>query len=177
MHCEQASQMMSARLDGRLDDSESILLEGHLATCGTCQAEWRRLQALDSLLISAPMMRPHARLRVEIMTRLARREQARRAIVGGTALGLGAVALMLLALGPTLVSLLGATGIAPALVSGGPETVAQLLTLLGAAGRAVLVLAETFAGPLAFLSLCSLMAALALNSLWMGAVRYLRAAR
>jgi hypothetical protein len=108
---------------------------------------------------------------VLVLARLSRREQARRAIIGGTALALGTVALALLALAPILLGLLDATGIAPALVSGGPQTVAQLRALLGTAGRTLLVMAENFAIPLALLSLFSLAVALALNRLWIGAVR------
>jgi predicted anti-sigma-YlaC factor YlaD len=175
MRCEQAGEMMSARLDGRLDGTEVALLENHLAQCGVCQAEWRRLQALDSLLASAPMTCAPVRLRVQVMARLNRREQARRAVIGGTALTLGTVALALLALAPVLLGLLSATGIAPALVSGGPETIAQLLALLETMGRTLWVLAEKFVVPLAFLGLCSLTMALALNRLWIGAVRRLRA--
>ncbi len=176
MRCEQAGEMMSARLDDRLDRTEITLLEDHLAGCSACQAEWHRLQALDGLLASAPMVRAPVRLRVQVMARLSRREQARRAIIGSTALALGTVALALLALAPALLGLLDVTGIAPALVIGGPETIVQLLALLGAVGHALLVLAKEFAVPLASLGLCSLMLALALDGLWIGAVRRLRAA-
>jgi predicted anti-sigma-YlaC factor YlaD len=168
--------MMSARLDGRLDRTEIALLEGHLAGCSACRAEWHRLRALDGLLTSAPMVRAPVRLRVQVMVRLSRRERARRAIIGGAALALGTVALALLALAPALLGLLDATGIAPVLISAGPETIAQLLALLGAACRALLVLVEKFAVPLAFLGLCSLALVMALNSLWIGAVRRVRAA-
>jgi len=177
MRCEQADQMMSARLDGRLDHTTAGLLDDHLATCRACRAEWRRLQALDRLLTSAPMAQAPVRLRVQVMTRLNRREQARRAIIGGTALALGTVALALLALAPLLVGLLDAAGIAPALISAGPQTLAQLLVSLGTTGRAFLLLIEKFAVPLAFLGTCSLALALALNSLWVKAVRYSRSTR
>jgi len=169
--------MMSARLDGRLGSTEIALLEDHLATCSACQAEWRSLQELDRVLLSAPMARAPVRLRMQVMARLNRREQVRRAIIGGTALALGTVALALLMLAPIFIGLLDATDIAPALVSGGPETIIQLLALLGAVGRALLVLAEKFAAPLAFLGLFSLVLALALNGLWMGAVHRLHAAQ
>jgi len=177
MQCEQASKMMSEWLDDRLDDAEVAVLEDHLSRCSECQAEWSRLQALDTLLSAAAMVRPPVRMRVQVMARLSRRDQARRAIIGGTALGLGTVALAFLALAPVIVGLLDATGVAPALISGGPATIAQLLSFTGAIGRALLVLAETFAVPLAFLSLCSLALALALNRLWLGAVRRLHTAR
>lgn len=176
MFCEQAGEMMSARLDGRLDSTEIALLEDHLVACSACQAEWHSLQALDRALASAPTVRAPAHLRVQVMARLSRREQARRAIIGGTALALGTVALALLAVAPVLLGLFDATGIAPALVSGGPETIVQLLALLGAVSRTLLVLANKFAVPLAFLGLCSLVTALALNGLWVGTVRRLHAA-
>jgi predicted anti-sigma-YlaC factor YlaD len=175
MRCKQAGEMMSVRLDGRLDRAEGALLDEHRAGCPACQAEWHRLQALDRLLASTPMLPAPVSLRVLILARLNRREQARRAIIGGTTLALGTVALAMLALAPILLGLLDATGIAPALISGGPQTAARLTALLGTAGRAVLVVAEKFAVPLAFLSLSSLAVALALNRLWVGAVRRLRA--
>jgi anti-sigma factor RsiW len=173
MNCKQTIQAMSMRLDGRLDDAEIASMEEHLAACRSCQAEWYKLQVLDSLLVSAPMIQPPVRLRVQVMARLSRREQARRAIIGGTALTLGTVTLTLLALAPALFGLLNATGIAPALIAGGPETVAQLMTFLSTIGRALLVLIEKLAFPLASLGMCSLVTALTLNGLWMGAVRRL----
>jgi predicted anti-sigma-YlaC factor YlaD len=173
MDCEQAGEMMSLRLDGRLESSKAMSLENHLRTCSTCRAEWGRLQALDSLLAAAPMVCPPLRVRVQVMARLNRRDQARRAIIGGTALALGTVALALLALAPALLGLLNATDIAPALISGGPETVAQLLIVFRTMGRTLLVLMERLVVPLVSLGVCSLLMALALNSLWMGAVRRL----
>jgi len=173
----QAGEMMSARLDSRLDSVEVALLEEHLAGCSTCQAEWYRLQMLNSLLASAPMVQAPVTLRVEVMARLSRRDQARRAIIGGTALGLGTVALALLTLAPLMLSLLDATGITPALISGGPKTAVQLLASMGVAGRTLCVLLEQFAAPLALLSLCGLTIAVALNGLWIRAVRRLSTAR
>ncbi|RLC98246.1 MAG: hypothetical protein DRI77_05440 [Chloroflexi bacterium] len=175
MRCKQAVQMMSERLDGRLDGAEIALLDEHVAACDACQAEWRKLQSLDALFAAAPVMPAPLRVRVQVMTRLARRDQARRALVGGTALGLGTVALALLALAPLLLGLLGATGVLPALISGGPETIVQILAFLETASHALLVLAEKFIVPLAFTGLCSLTVAFTLNGLWLGAMRRLRA--
>ena len=174
MRCEQTGEMMSARLDGRLSGTETALLKDHLAACSVCQAEWHGLQALDHVLVSAPTVRAPVHLRVQVMARLSRREQARRAIIGGTALALGTVALALLVLAPIFIGLLDVMGIAPVLISGGPETVTHLLALLRALGRALLVLVETFAVPLAFLGLFGLMITLALNGLWIGTMRHLR---
>jgi predicted anti-sigma-YlaC factor YlaD len=173
MECKQASELMSLRLDGRLEGSDATRLETHLSTCTACQVEWDGLQALDGLLTAAPMVHPRVRLRVQVMARLSRRDQARRAIIGGTALALGTVALALLALAPALLGLMNATGIAPALISGGPETVAQLLVFFRTMGRTLLVLLDKLVIPLVSLGMCSLVMALVLNSLWMGAVRRL----
>ena len=173
MECKQASIMMSLRLDGLLEAADITRLKDHQAECDTCQVEWDRMQALESLLSAAPMVRPPVRLRVQVMARLDRREQARRAIIGGTALTLGTIALALLMLAPALLGLLNATGIAPALASGGPETINQVLTFACTMGRAILILVEKFLAPLAALGLCSLVTALALNTIWMGAVRRL----
>ncbi len=175
MRCEQAGEMMSAQLDGLLDGTEVALLENHLAACSVCQAEWYGFQALDRLLAPAPMVRAPVRLRVQVMARLNRRGQARRAIIGGTALALGTVALALLVLAPAFGGLLGAIGLAPTLLSGGPETLIQFLALLGALGRTLLVLAGQFAVPIACLGLGSLVMALMLNGLWIGALRRVRA--
>ncbi len=174
MKCKQASKMMSMRLDERLDSAEIALLDEHLTGCSACSTEWHSLQTLDGLLFSAAMMQPSVRMRVQVMTRLNRREQARRAIIGGTTLTLGTVALALLALAPAILGLLNATGIAPALIAGGPETLAQMMTFMSTIGRALLVLIQKFALPLSSVGMCSLIAALALNSVWVGAVHRLR---
>ncbi len=174
MNCEQATEMMMARLDGHLAGDLVPTLEAHLDTCPSCRAEWRSLKRLDDLFSTAPMVRPPVRLRVQVMTRLQRREQARRAIVGSTALVLGTIALTLLLVAPVLLDLLRISGIAPTLLSGGPATVVQLLSTVATMGRTLLVLLETFAAPLAALIMCSLALAFALNRLWVGALGRLR---
>jgi anti-sigma factor RsiW len=169
--------MMSERLDGRLGSAEIATLEDHMVVCSECQTEWQKLQALDQLLAAAPVVRPPVRVRVQVMARLSRRDQARRAIFGGTALTLGTASLSLIVLGPFLLGLLQTTGIAPALISGGPATLAQLQTMWETAGRTLMVLTTQLAIPLALVGLCGLAMALALNGLWIGAVRRLRATR
>jgi anti-sigma factor RsiW len=169
--------MMSANLDGNLDGAESDRLQEHLATCEACQAEWQRLQAVDRLLASASMVQAPVRVRVQVMTRLSRRDQARRAFIGGTALALGTVALALIILAPVTLGLLNSFGIAPALASGGPATLAHLLSIWSAMGRTGLILAGQFAVPLILIGLCGLFAALTLNSICIKAMRRLRASR
>jgi predicted anti-sigma-YlaC factor YlaD len=177
MQCKQASEMMSLRLDGRLGNTEAALLDAHLAECAACQAEWQSLQALDSLLASAVTIEAPVRVRVQVMTRLERRDKARRAIIGGTALSLGTVALALLLMAPVLLGLLDAVGIAPALIRGGPMTLLHLLGAGETLGRTYIGLIGSLIIPLAILGLCGMTSALALNGLWIGAMRRLRASR
>jgi anti-sigma factor RsiW len=173
MHCEQADKMMSARLDGTLDRADVAHLEEHLATCSACRVEWQRMQALDGLFRSVPMRQAPLGLRAQVMTRIDRREQARRAIIGGLALALGTTTLAVLMLTPFALGLLNNLGVAPALLVGGAQTVAQLLVLVDALGRLMFALLDRFAQPLAILSLGSLLVALALNGLWIRTVRKL----
>jgi predicted anti-sigma-YlaC factor YlaD len=177
MQCKQASEMMSLQLDGRLGDTEVPLLDAHLAECEACRAEWQSLQALDSLLASAVTMEAPVRVRVQVMTRLERRDKARRAIIGGTALTLGTVALALLLMAPVLLGLLDAVGIAPALIRGGPTTLLHLLGAGETLGRTYIGLIGSLIIPLVILGLCGMTSALALNGLWIGAMRRLRASR
>ena len=177
MQCYHASEMMSAHMDGSLGSAESDRLQEHLAVCEACQTEWQSLQAIDRLLTSAPMMQAPVRVRVQVMIRLSRRDQARRAFVGGTALALGTVALALIILAPVALGLLDSIGIAPALASGGPATMVHLLTAWGAIGRTLLILVGQFAVPLVLIGICGLFALLALNSICIKAMRRLRASR
>ena len=173
MHCEQAGKMMSARLDGYLDRTEVAHLEDHLAVCSACRVEWQKMQVLDRLFRSVPMSQAPLGLRAQVIARIDRREQARRAIVGGLTLVLGTTTLALLLLAPFALGLLNNLGIAPALLVGGVETVTQLLVLVDALGRLLFVLLDQFALPLTVLSLGSLLVALALNGLWIRTVRKL----
>jgi predicted anti-sigma-YlaC factor YlaD len=177
MQCKQASEMMSMRLDGRLGSKEAALLDAHLAECKVCQAEWQSLQALDSLLASTAAIEAPVRVRVQVMTRLERRDKARRAIIGGTMLTLGTVALALLLMAPALLGLLQATGIAPALIRGGPTTLLHLLGAGETLGRTYIGLIGSLIIPLVILGLCGITSALALNGLWIGALHRLRGSR
>ena len=169
--------MMSERLDGRLDEQQAARLDEHLETCEECQIEWENLQALDQLLRSVPMAEAPVRVRVQVMARLSRRDQARRAIAGGTTLTLGAVALVLLGLAPVLLGLLGTTGILPALANGGPVTAIQFFSFVESVGQALLVVVEALALPLLGLALAGLLLAVVLNGLWIGAARRVRGSR
>lgn len=153
--CQQASQiheMMQAQLDGELATDNAARLQAHLRDCPLCRAEWERMQALDDLLCAAPMAQPPLRLRVMVMTRLERREHARQAAFGWIALSLATVALTMLALAPFLLDWLYRSGIAPAVIAGGPTTILQVLACVRSIGQAFLVIAAQFLAPAALLS-------------------------
>jgi predicted anti-sigma-YlaC factor YlaD len=165
---------MAARLDGRLDDTQIADLEEHMAMCRACRADWQRMSAVDQLFRSASSVAAPPDLHIQVTARVSRREEARRAVAGGLALALGAAALALLTLTPIALGLLGNVGAAPALLIGGMETITQLLLLLEAVSRMLLVLLDRFAVPLILLGLGSFTVALALNGLWIAAMRRLR---
>ena len=175
MQCEQAGEMMSARLDDRLNSKEATRLKEHMVTCSRCMAEWHALASLDRLVVSAQMVPAPPNLRAKVMARVRRRDQAHRALIGGTTLALGTLALALLLLAPIIPAMLKATDVLPLLTRGGPETLTRLLALMGTTGRTMLVLMESFAAPLALLGLFGLLGALMLNGLCIRAVRRLRA--
>lgn len=177
MRCEQARRLMSARLDQHLDRTELSRLRDHMASCGACRAEWQKMEALDHLFRSAPVWDAPPYLHVRVMSRIERREQARRAIFGGVALVIGAATLALLVLMPFALGLLDNLGIGPALVAGGLETITQLLVLFEVLSRTLLILLNQFAVPLAILGAVSLLMALMLNGLWLVTIRKLRVVR
>ena len=144
MRCKRASKLMAARLDGHLDRPRITELEEHLMTCSVCQAEWQRVSALDQLFRSTPMMTAPPYLHARVRARINRREEARRAIVGGLALALGAMVLAMLTLVPIALGVLGNLGVAQALLVGGVETVTQLLGLVDALSRVLFVLLDQF---------------------------------
>lgn len=170
MHCTRASEMMSLRLDGRLSSVEMALLDEHLAGCTACQTEWEGLYRLHCMLDSAPMIQAPVHLRVNVLSRLEQRDRARRVIIGGTALALGTATLALLMLAPALLGLLNTTSIAPAMLSGGPETAAHVLSACETLGRTLIVLCRNAVIPLALLGLCGLTMVLILNGLWIALV-------
>ena len=168
----QISLSMSARLDSSLDKDEEDALAAHMSECAMCQTEWARFQQLDRLLSGSHMRPAPVHLRARVMSRIVRRDEARRGVFGGLTLTLGTVALVLLLVAPAVSILLNAVGIAPVLISGGPAMVATLLPLVEVVGRTAFVLAKTFSIPLAVLGLCGVTLTLAMNGLWIGMIRH-----
>ena len=74
MRCEQASELMSLRLD-RLPHAAD-LLDDHLAECPHCQAQWSSLQAVNRLFAHPPLLLPPPDFTLRVMARL----EARRVV-------------------------------------------------------------------------------------------------
>lgn len=156
MYCEQAGEMMSEWLDGRLEEARYVALGTHLAECGACAGELQALQALDRLLAAAPRAAAPPQLQARVMARLERRTRVQQAAAGALVLGLGALALVLLMLVPLVVWLLGTGSLLPALWRSGPQALGQLVALVETAGRVLWLLLRNLAAPLAALSTCAL---------------------
>jgi len=176
MRCRRARDLMMARLDVPMDPKEDGALEQHLIDCGVCRLEWQRVRAVDNLFSSAAVRQAPSHLRPQVMRRIDRREQARRAVVGGIALVMGAATLAALILMPIGLGLFASLGAAPALLAGAGQTLAQLFVLFTGVTRVLLTLLDQFALPLGALALCSVFAALILNGLWIVTLRRLRVA-
>jgi anti-sigma factor RsiW len=50
VNCEQATQFISAKLDGELPEAEQVALDAHLAGCAACRATEQALAGQDALL-------------------------------------------------------------------------------------------------------------------------------
>jgi predicted anti-sigma-YlaC factor YlaD len=177
MKTEHVLEWMMQSLDGELDPVHQTEMEGHLAQCGSCQAEWMRLQALEQLLRGAPTLQPSAGFTGRVMAGLDRRRRAQRVSLGGFALALAAVAVAILTLGPTfaampsmaerLVSFSETTGL---LVTGLANTVGTILNSLWLTFQAL-------ARPTLPTALGGLLLAVAANLMWLGLMRRLRPVR
>ncbi|MCW5880169.1 MAG: zf-HC2 domain-containing protein [Anaerolineae bacterium] len=103
MRCEQASEMMSLRLDHYLDDAADV--DQHLATCVACSGEWAALQAVTRLFENPPMAQPPPDFARRVMARVADRPTPQvnpwRNLGGWLVLIIGTLALGLVALSPT----------------------------------------------------------------------------
>lgn len=86
--CDQSAEMalrMSLALDGQLDAGERRALDAHLATCGTCQAEWEAMQAISVMLSRSAMIGPPLGFAVRVERRLGERARKRRQLFGSVA--------------------------------------------------------------------------------------------
>jgi predicted anti-sigma-YlaC factor YlaD len=100
---------MSLALDGVLSATQTQLLHAHIATCPSCAAMWASMTALSRTFRAAPQVEPQTGFVARFEARLAHREERRRRVLVGVLLGIGTIALTLLAL-PSILGALSLTG-------------------------------------------------------------------
>jgi predicted anti-sigma-YlaC factor YlaD len=92
-----------------LSSTQSQLLHAHLATCPECRAQWTAMTMVSQMLHAAPTIGPLPGFTVRFEARLAYRLEQRRQALIWILLGIGVVALVILAL-PSILGLLGLAG-------------------------------------------------------------------
>ncbi len=99
MQCLHASELMSLRLDGLLDEPDERRLKAHLANCPACQNQWARLSRVEALFADAPMPIPPPALQRNIMAAVQRKSRLvevwRRSVLLALGVVLAMVALVL----------------------------------------------------------------------------------
>jgi predicted anti-sigma-YlaC factor YlaD len=75
MQCLHASEFMSLRLDGLLDEPDERRLKAHLVDCSACQNQWARLSEVEALFVDAPMPIPPPALQRNIMAAVQRKSR------------------------------------------------------------------------------------------------------
>jgi len=96
--CEEAAEMLSAKIDGELDKSEAAILAKHLESCGDCRGLKERFHAVDRLVAGAPPAPgPDLKSRIERSFETAGRLATRRGGPGRLA-SIAAAALVLIAI-------------------------------------------------------------------------------
>ena len=102
-NCDQYLEWMSLAQDGMLNSTQTRLLHGHLSVCPPCQTTWEAMTFVSQMLHSAPMVAPPPDFAQSVHKKLEYRQERRRRTVIGLILGLGAFAVLILAL-PNLVN-------------------------------------------------------------------------
>ncbi len=140
MQCQEASELMSLRLDVDLGEAEEQALQEHLAGCERCAAEWQAMQRMELLFAQEGLVAPPASFARRVMVRIRRRSAwlsiAREALLFSLGLIiLGALSLSLL-VGPrsVLLAFLGNTPLINALAGALVRLLDILGTLVGAVG-------------------------------------------
>jgi predicted anti-sigma-YlaC factor YlaD len=90
---ERVSLLMSLALDGPLAATDQQVLEGHLAACPACRAEWKAMQQVAALFKSAEMVGPRLGFATRVERRLADKAKKRRRLFGGAAVLTGSLSL------------------------------------------------------------------------------------
>jgi anti-sigma factor RsiW len=97
MRCLDVQAELEAYVDGELGPERSALLEAHLASCRTCQAELARLQAVAAALETWSLVMEPAQFTAQVMARVKPRFRLRWSdlVVSVAGAGLAAAAILL----------------------------------------------------------------------------------
>jgi predicted anti-sigma-YlaC factor YlaD len=90
---ERVSLLMSLSLDGPLAATDQQVLEGHLAACPACRAEWKAMKQISTLFEGAEMVGPRLGFSTRVERRLADKAKKRRRLFGGAAVLTGSLSL------------------------------------------------------------------------------------
>ena len=90
---ERVSLLMSLSLDGPLAATDQQVLEGHLAACPDCRAEWEAMKQISTLFEGAEMVGPRLGFSTRVERRLADKAKKRRRLFGGAAVLTGSLSL------------------------------------------------------------------------------------
>lgn len=76
MHCQDAQELYSDYVEGKLERALTVSFENHLGACATCREEVEQFRLIWADLDSAPLAEPPAFFHENIMSRIAQ-EQAK----------------------------------------------------------------------------------------------------
>jgi len=107
--CKEYIEWMSLAQDGMLDRAQSHLLHEHLANCRECRLTWEAMNEISQVFHAAPMLEPEPGFVRRFQARLTYREEQHRRAMIWALLGIGVIALTILAL-PSLIETLSFTG-------------------------------------------------------------------
>jgi len=66
MSCQKVMSMLSAYIDGEVQNSDAGMIKAHLSECDSCASEWRALQCMTGMLRTTPEVEPPAFLLAQI---------------------------------------------------------------------------------------------------------------
>lgn len=73
MQCQEASELISLRLDADLKEAEEQALQEHLAGCERCAGEWQMMWRVDMLLAQEGLVAPPPSFAQQVMRHIRRR--------------------------------------------------------------------------------------------------------
>ncbi len=66
MSCQKVLSMLSAYIDGEVQNSDAAMMKTHLSECDSCASEWKALQCMTGMLRTTPEVEPPAFLLAQI---------------------------------------------------------------------------------------------------------------